>query len=77
MYDGGLTDEKQPYLVMEFAEGKTLSSLIAEEGQLLREATSINDRTSTPSAAPFMRPLLRSASYRRQPDLHFIETRIY
>jgi serine/threonine protein kinase/tetratricopeptide (TPR) repeat protein len=34
VFDCGLTDDEQPYLVMEFAEGKTLSSLITEEGQL-------------------------------------------
>jgi serine/threonine protein kinase len=34
VYDCGLTEDEQPYLVMEFAEGKVLSSLIAEEGQL-------------------------------------------
>jgi serine/threonine protein kinase len=34
VFDCGLTDDEQPYLVMEFAEGKTLSALIAEEGQL-------------------------------------------
>ena len=32
--DFGLIDDAQPYLVMEFVEGKTLSAMIAEEGQL-------------------------------------------
>jgi serine/threonine protein kinase len=40
--DFGLINGLQPYLVMEFVEGKTLSSMIAEEGQLsLSESLSI------------------------------------
>src|SRR5262249_17011070 len=34
LLDFGLIDTLQPYLVMEFADGKTLSALISEEGQL-------------------------------------------
>jgi serine/threonine protein kinase len=34
VHDYGLTEEGQPYLVMDFVEGKTLSAMIAEKGQL-------------------------------------------
>jgi serine/threonine protein kinase len=34
VYDSGLADSGQPYLVMELVEGRTLAARIAEEGQL-------------------------------------------